>query len=313
MSENTNPLNNVAILSRLLPYIATSVKRTVYLALSINSTWSDCLANYSAHAWENLFRIEKQTAERLAMRSCNLGLFEIARVAAGNPSAAQLRDSNGFSCLHNAAFCGRPGTCSLLLQMKETDVNALTNNEWTPLRCSLYNNDVNAIKILLQDERTDVARPCKEGETPLMAAIFAANNRAMVQTLLESEPFNRDPDTKKKLVNWQSPLLNDFSALFVAVRNREAEIAKMLLQHGADIEAKENKLGRTPLLFIAAAPEVVAKPMVQLLLEHGASLDAKDKNGLGVLEIVDQRKNSNTGSVKEMILEEIEKRKKEKK
>ena len=54
------------------------------------------------------------------------------------------------------------------------------------------------------------------------------------------------------------------------------EVAKMLLVSGADINAKENQWGYTPLQTATASNY---KNMVIFLIEQGADLNAKDKKG----------------------------------
>jgi cytohesin len=60
--------------------------------------------------------------------------------------------------------------------------------------------------------------------------------------------------------------------LFGASRNGHLEVAEVLLEHGADVEARDNK-DRTPLHWAAKRGRV---EVVRVLLEHGA--DAKDQD-----------------------------------
>lgn len=351
MSENhsspkkpSSALLNIALLTHVIRFAATSVRRTTQLSF-LNSTWSDCIANFSDLAWERLFQSEPNTATRIAMRSCNLGLFEIARVVAGNPTAARIRDSSNWSCLHQASFCGRPGTCSLLLQMDETDVDAQTSNGWTPVRCAVYNSDTSVMRVLcssgmkmpsmvgdddhdddVQEQPSyfqqqahrkvvDLNKCCSDGDTPLIACVTAGldSRLAMIDAMLETclrekeqVKKNEDDDKKdndcenarpsrnlKQIVNTVNPKTG-LSALFVALKNRDIPCAELLIKkYGADIEQRDPFQKRTALLFIAAAPDVVAAPMIKFLLDCGAEMDSdqvRDNLGNSVFELVSGKK-----------------------
>jgi ankyrin repeat protein len=72
------------------------------------------------------------------------------------------------------------------------------------------------------------------------------------------------------------------SPLHVAVAKGDIEKVKVLLAHGASVDA-QNKEGQTPLH--AAKDPTIA----QLLIDHGAKVDAKDKNGNTPLHLTVQR------------------------
>jgi ankyrin repeat protein len=56
---------------------------------------------------------------------------------------------------------------------------------------------------------------------------------------------------------------------------------KLLIAAGADVNAKSTNLQRTPLLIAASYPGAAA--VLRLLLDHGADLQAKDRNGMHAL------------------------------
>lgn len=68
--------------------------------------------------------------------------------------------------------------------------------------------------------------------------------------------------------------LEQRAALHWAVYENRLEVAKILLKHGANVEAKTNK-NRTPLHIASILGQV---EMSHILLNAGASVDAQDKD-----------------------------------
>ncbi|KAH6970507.1 hypothetical protein BKA56DRAFT_496680, partial [Ilyonectria sp. MPI-CAGE-AT-0026] len=67
-----------------------------------------------------------------------------------------------------------------------------------------------------------------------------------------------------------------FTDLMVASYYGHRVVVKLLLEKGAEIEAKDSEYGRTPLSWAAGNGR---ETIVQLLLETGADVEAKDKHG----------------------------------
>ena len=62
-----------------------------------------------------------------------------------------------------------------------------------------------------------------------------------------------------------------WTALMIAVRNRNTEMVELLLQNGADVGQKDEE-GNTALIFAAVQDK---KEIVEMLIERGANLDDK--------------------------------------
>ncbi len=69
----------------------------------------------------------------------------------------------------------------------------------------------------------------------------------------------------------EAPDKNGNTLLMLAVSRRNPELAKYLVQKGANVNAR-NKVGRTPLMFAASQ----AIEICQYLLDHGADMEATD-------------------------------------
>jgi len=64
-----------------------------------------------------------------------------------------------------------------------------------------------------------------------------------------------------------------FTPLHLAAQLAQSDVAELLIQHGAELDAKEKSWGKTPLHFVSQfGPE----PMAALLLEKGANINARD-------------------------------------
>ena len=77
------------------------------------------------------------------------------------------------------------------------------------------------------------------------------------------------------------------TALMLACQNGHTEIAALLIEKGADKEAKDN-LGWTPLM--AAACQNGHTEIAALLIDKGAHKEAKDNNGWTALMIACQNR-----------------------
>jgi ankyrin repeat protein len=74
---------------------------------------------------------------------------------------------------------------------------------------------------------------------------------------------------------------NGMTPLLLAARKGNREIVKLLLAHGADVNAQDYYLAWTPLILASALGH---KEVVKLLLEYGADVDIKDQNGMTALK-----------------------------
>ena len=74
------------------------------------------------------------------------------------------------------------------------------------------------------------------------------------------------------------------SPLMRAVWGRSIPVAELLLEAGADVDDVDGMTGDTPLLAAARSGQ---PSMCQLLLEHGADLEAFNQDGEGALDLAD--------------------------
>jgi len=125
----------------------------------------------------------------------------------------------------------------------------------------------------------------QRGATPLMAA--AGKGQGPVVKLLLENGADVDAQTqeksvmkkrgkilKKKLVQYGG------TPLMQAARNGHRDVVLLLLDKGADLEARDDKEERTALLWAVYQSR---NATIKALLDKGASLGAKDKQGRNLL------------------------------
>ena len=140
---------------------------------------------------------------------------------------------------------------------------ALIESLRKPLREAVERGDLARIEQLIAQGADVNRRP-----SLLLAALRPGYDRDVVKLLLEN-----GADVDERSFFW------GYTTLYVAVKNRDTELVKMLLVHGVNV----NAFGNRQVLHLAASNGDVA--MAQLLIAKGADVNAKDLYGRTPLHV----------------------------
>ena len=184
-------------------------------------------------------------------------------------------DDQGATPLTSAARQRHPEMVELLISLG-ADVNRPNNDGMTPLVAAVMRDHVPTIKVLLA-KGADIEKPGPEGYRPLGIAI-SEDKFEVAKTLMEAGADVKTPAGPENL----TPLMVAAAqtspaegAVFLPSSTRPLDIAKGLLERGADVNAKSST-GTTALMIAATHNN---PPMIGLLIESGADIDAKNDQG----------------------------------
>ena len=219
--------------------------------------------------------------------------FELVSHLLRNGVNVNTKNEDGNSALHLLFRKQTSMEMFKLLLSFGADINALNNRFESPLLCAIDCEEEKIISLLLElDCAVNTEAPL--GESPLSLAVIKGQHK-LTEALLQC-----DADVNQKCGR------DEHTALHAAVHGHFLNgIAQLLVQHGADLEAKDrlgetplfkaatknklaefflkcgsaantkNKFGETPLM---KALEQSAASIVRTLLEHGASINATDQH-----------------------------------
>ena len=181
-------------------------------------------------------------------------------------------DSQGWTPLQSAARQRRDDTIKLLIDLG-ADVNL---GDPSPLVAAVMRDHVPSIKVLLE-HGAEIDKPGQDGFRPLPLAI-AEDKYEAAKTLMEAGAdvnslSGADDLTPLMVAAGQTSPAE--GAMFLPGNTRPTDIARGLLDRGADVNAR-SKSGVTALMVAATHNN---PPMVGILIDAGA--DVTMKNNLG--------------------------------
>jgi ankyrin repeat protein len=147
---------------------------------------------------------------------------------------------------------------ALLAAKPQPDVNQRGADGTSALHWAVYHQDLVLVKALIS-AGAKAATKNDYGASPLSEAAVVGNTEIMQRLLAagaDVESANADGQT----------------ALMIVARTNLVDAARLLIKHGAQVNAREKWRNQTPLMWAAAEGQPL---MVRLLIEHHAELDAR--------------------------------------
>jgi ankyrin repeat protein len=171
--------------------------------------------------------------------------------------------------LYYAALFGFRDLVERLVVAHPGHVNSRGDYLGAPLNAAIYNGHVN-IALFLLERGADVESRGWRGQTALYMS-SSPGYTEVVQSLIDR---GADPNTECDDWNDNYQVVK-WTPLHVALRKGRMEIARVLLEHGADVNYQD-KFGKSSLHL---ASRHRSNDLARLLLDHGANLNALDTWG----------------------------------
>jgi ankyrin repeat protein len=226
---------------------------------------------------------------------------ELVRILLEHGANANIADNNGWTPLHSAAAIAykaekvkpRVDEIVKLLIEKGANTNAVDHENMTPLHCAAVANNPKAAEMLLANG-AEISPKNKFGWTPLDYAAYS--NKDNCAAFLKSKGATTDVLNKPEImlinaikqgnlqkvkelvekgkvsVNTKIEALGGKNPLMTSINEKKNEIFNYLIEKGADVNIKTEKLD-TPLLTAALCN---CAEMAKVLIEKGADVNAAE-------------------------------------
>ena len=210
----------------------------------------------------------KATALHWAAYHANLPMAQRLRESGADVEA---KDGRNWTPLY---WSGNHDVLQFLLK-QQAQVNF---DQWSPLHLAANSDDgIDRVNILLKAGANPLARPKRDGRTPLHVAFNAKIVTALIDAIDDIEARNE----------FEQTVLHE-----EASGQCRTSVMKQLLAKGAKVNSRD-KDNETPLHKVAFSagfyPLKERKEAVQLLLDAGADINAENASGMTALDLIEQR------------------------
>lgn len=196
-------------------------------------------------------------------------------------------DPQGWTPLQNAARQRKDAMIKALIELG-ADVNRADDTGLTPLVAAAMRDHLPSIKVLIENG-ANIEQPGPQGFRPLALAIAESKYEA-AKALMEggadvSGASGADGLTPLMIIAAQTSPAE--GARFLPGSTRPSDIAKGLLERGAEVNAQANN-GVTALMIAATHNSA---PMIGLLMDAGADPAVKNKQGKTATDVAEMNGN----------------------
>jgi len=257
---------------------------------------------YPAISQENVFCFETDTTNLLGAISSEK--HDLANLLIERNSDVNTVDRFNSTPLMYAIWFGNTDLAKLLIN-KGAYVNALNDDNKTPLDYALTNNNSEVAELLIKNGANikgtindyqkvvvwyaDIVSDFMYELSPKFKKSWTIKvSGDTITTISYKTPLTPITITERTRINddininylkesiekffFKIETAPTISPLMWALKYHEINLAKLLIEKGADVNAKDNK-GKTPLMH------AIGVDFVKLLIEKGADVNAKDNNG----------------------------------
>jgi uncharacterized protein len=205
-----------------------------------------------------------------AIQSGNAKLAE--EILQQEPGITNQRSEGGASPMLLAIYHGKLDIAQLIVQSGHT----------LSIREAAAYGDLERVRELVEAEPELTNRVGSDGHLPLALSCFFLNIEIAKYLLGKGADVNAASQNNQRV-----------TPLHAAAASQSVAITQMLLQHGADANARQNG-GFTPLHSAAQNGQI---DLIKLLLEHGAQPDVKADDGKTPLDLAEEYNHSEAANL----------------
>ena len=210
------------------------------------------------------------------------GILETARALLDHGAKVNAESNRNETPLHKLS--GRLGSCpriARLLMEHGADVNAREEDHATPLHLASEGGSFDVAEILVTCG-ADVNAKNDQDQTPLFLLLkrsrFSYISLDLIRLLVE---YGADANTRSE---------DNTAALHLACNHEAVEVVQFLLNHGTNVDAKDNQ-GQSPFHRLVradrpwTASNSLAVQVAHLLLNNNADVNAEDEDHVTLLHL----------------------------
>ena len=211
-----------------------------------------------------------QRKNPLIMTAINSGNMDVMKFLINHGADVNAEDDSGETVLKRAVKRKNPEIVKLLIS-NGAKVNAINKRDGEPILMAAMRHEDDEIFGLLVDAGADIEMD-DDGVTMLMRAVNYSAIYAIKHLLANGIDVNEKNLQGSTALMWVA----GGDIFGGSSRTNDTEMAKLLIEAGADANKKEYYFGNTALMYFAvgASPEAV-----KILIDAGADINAKNFEG----------------------------------